>query len=94
MIYLKDLYQLARHVKKDIQDDYLAFEEDDVPGIQLTIGWDPKMDTWSYQTGDNSFMGSAYHYPVWAVCGVYRTSNCRDLARDLIDQLYEQRETM
>ena len=90
MIYLKDLYHLTRAVKQDIADDYRAFEEDEKPGVQLTIGWNPENDTWSFQTGDNSFSGGAYHYPVWAVIGVHRNSNCRQLAKDLVDQLYEQ----
>jgi hypothetical protein len=87
---IKELAALVRAVKKDIQDDYRAFDEDDVPGIQLTIGWSPEEGDWSFQTGDNSFMGSAYHYPVWAVQGVYRRSNSREVARDLIAELAEQ----
>ena len=87
---IKDLAALVREVKADIDDDFRAFEEDDKPGIQLTIGWNPKTGDWSYQTGDNSYMGSAYHYPVWAVTGVYRRSNSRELARELRAELEEQ----
>jgi hypothetical protein len=92
MIYQKDLYALARVVKQHIHDDYRAFEDDEVPGIKLTIGWNPKDNTWSFQTGDNSCTGGAYGYPIWAVTGVYRDSNCLDIAKDLINQLYEQIE--
>ena len=90
MLTITELYPLVRAVKLDIEDDYRAFEEDEIPGIQLTIGYDPREDEWSFQTGDNSFMGSAYHYPIWGVVGVYRNSNCRDLAQDIIDQIEEQ----
>lgn len=87
---ITDLYPLIRAVKADIQDDYRAScaPEDDAPGIQLTIGASPD-GSWSYQTGDNQFMGGAYFYPHWAVVGVYRASNCRELARDIREQLEE-----
>lgn len=89
---IKELASLVRHVKAYISDDYRAFEEDEEPGIQLTIGWNAETGSWSYQTGDNSYTGSAYHYPIWAVAGVYRRSNSREVARDLIDELLEQTE--
>jgi hypothetical protein len=87
---IKDLAELVRAVKADIAPEYLAFEDDDVPGIQLTIGWNPETGEWSYQTGDNSYTGGAYHYPLGGVVGVYRSSNSRDVARDIRDQLDEQ----
>jgi hypothetical protein len=84
---IKELVPLIKNIKKDISDEYLAFEGDDMPGIQLTIGWDADSGNWSYQTGDNSYSGSAYGYPHWAVVGVYRRSNALDLARDIREQL-------
>jgi len=87
---IKELADLCKEVKRDIEDDYRAFEDDDCPGIQLTIGWDSETGEWSYQLGDNAFMGYAYHYPTWAVTGVYRRSNCRELARELQDELAQQ----
>ena len=90
MIRQTRLYPLIREIKGYIQDDYLAFYEDEEPGIQLTIGYDPKDDSWSYQTGDNSFHGSAYFYPIWGVVGVYRNSNCREVAKDIVEQIAEQ----
>ena len=81
---------LVKAVKSDIADDYRAFDDDDLPGIQLTIGWSPDTGEWSFQTGDNSYMGSAYHYPLLAVVGVYRRSNSREVARELRDELDEQ----
>lgn len=84
------LSSLVKHVKANIADDYRAFEDDDIPGIQLTVGWNPETGEWSYQTGDNMYSGDAYFYPIWAVCGVYRRSNSVELARDLIAQLEDQ----
>ena len=84
---IKELFAIIQAVKAEISDDFLAFEEDDKPGIKLTIGFNPKNGLWNFQTGDNSFTGNAYGYPDWAVVGVYRNSNCRELAKDIIDQL-------
>ena len=88
---ISELYPLVRAVKQDIADDYRATQDpdDDIPGIQLTVGADVETGQWSFQTGDNSFTGSAYHYPDWAVVEVYRTANCRKLAREIIAQLVE-----
>jgi hypothetical protein len=86
---IKELYELCRHIKKYIEDDYLAFEGDDKPGIQLTVGAD-KDGSWDYQTGDNSFSGGAYLHQYWANVGVYRSSNCLDLAQELRCQLADQ----
>ena len=87
---IKELSALVRAVKKNISDEYRAFEDSDVPGIQLTIGWNPEDGEWSFQTGDNSFTGGAYGHSIWAVQGVYRRSNSREVARDLIAELDEQ----
>ena len=89
MITKSELYELCRAVKKDIADDYRAFEEDEVPGIQLTVACNDDMSKWGYQTGDNSYSGGAYFCPHWAVVGVYRSSNCRELATEILDQLIE-----
>jgi hypothetical protein len=86
---IADLSALVKHVKKHIDNDCRAFEDDDKPGIQLTIGWSAESGEWSYQTGDNSYTGGAYHYPHWAVVGVYRRSNSVELARDIQSQLFE-----
>jgi hypothetical protein len=80
------LSALVRHVKKYIGDEYRASEEENIPGIQLTVACDDK-GNWDYQTGDNSYSGAAYHYPHWAVVGVYRRSNSKEVARDIQDQL-------
>lgn len=85
------LASLVRAIKADIADDYRASEEDTVPGICLTIGWNVTGE-WSYQTGDNSFTGGAYGYPHWAVVSVYRTSDSRALSREIRSQLLDVSE--
>ena len=86
---IRELSELVRSIKPHILDDYIA-EDETLPGIDLTIGFDPETSAWSYQTGDNSFTGGAYGYPVWAVTRIYRRSDSRELARELIEQLDEQ----
>lgn len=86
---ISELSALVKHVKKHIDNDCRSFEDDDKPSIQLTIGWCAETGEWSYQTGDNSYTGGAYHYPHWAVVGVYRRSNSVSLARDIQSQLFE-----
>jgi hypothetical protein len=88
---IKDVSALVRDVKRcGIADDCRAFQEDDLPGIQLTVGWNPENGEWSWQSGDNSYSGSAYFFPIWGVAGVYRRSNSREVAKDIISQLDEQ----
>lgn len=94
---VRDLAALVRAVKATIRDDYRASEDDDSPGICLTVGWCAvsqwsggvyvNAGEWSYQTGDNSYTGGAYAYPHWAVVSVYRRSDSRALARDIRNQL-------
>lgn len=86
---LKDLAALVRHVKAQIGDEYRAFEDDEMPGIQLTVGADDAGNWWSYQTGDNIYSGGAYGFPYRGVVVVYRRSNSRDVARDLQSQIAE-----
>lgn len=86
---IKDLVPLIKSIKKQISDDFRAFDEDEIPGIQLTVGADMVTGEWDYQTGDNSYSGGAYHYKDWGVVGIYRNSNCLELARDIQNQLAE-----
>ncbi len=88
---IKDVAALVRHVKAQVpreDPDYIA-DGDDKPGIDLTIGVDTVSGDWSYQTGDNSYTGGAYGYRDWGVTRVYRATNSRDCARDLIAQIDE-----
>jgi hypothetical protein len=85
----EEMFELVSDVQGDICDDFLAFEDDDEPGIQLTVGLSPD-GSWDYQTGDNSYTGGAYGHPVWAVVGVYRESDPSAVAADILDQLAEE----
>jgi len=81
-----------REIKRSgIRDEYRAFEEDDIPGIMITLGANGDDSTdWVIQTGDNSYSGCAYGYLYWGVGGLYRRSNCLELARELIDEIADQ----
>ena len=86
---IKDITDLLISLKSQICDDYRASDDpddDDMPGMQVTISTNGN-DTWNYQTGDNSFSGGCYGDPYWAVISLYRRSNCRDLAREAINEL-------
>lgn len=85
---VKDLSALIRAIKPEISDKYRE-SPDDLPGIGITIGWNPETGDWSYQTGDNSYTGGAYGFPVWAVDRIHRRSDSREMARDLRAQLEE-----
>lgn len=86
--HIRELASLLSGLKRDIDDDYRAHEDDDKPGMSVTIGWSED-GAWSYQTGDNSFTGGAYGYPHWATVNLYRRANCQELARDIRRQLTE-----
>ena len=86
----EDIALLIEDLKWCIDDECRAFEEDDEPGIQLTIGTNGDMSDYGWQSGDNSYSGAAYGYPYWAVVGVYVDTSASDLAQDCIDQLEGQ----
>jgi hypothetical protein len=81
---IKDLTDLLKQLKKSIGDDYRAFEDDDRPGMQVTVGINTETGDWDFQTGDNSYSGAAYHYKTWGIGYLYRNSNCREVAKDII----------
>lgn len=64
--------------------------DDDTPGMCVTIATNDDVSDWTYQTGDNSFMGSCYHYPHWEVIYLYRDSFCCDLAKTAVRGLAER----
>ena len=59
-------------------------------GMDLTVGFNPKSKEWDYQTGDNSYSGACYFYPIWGVTTIFPRSKSKDLARDVIDQIRNQ----
>ena len=89
---IKEVSSLIKSLKKDIDDDYRAYDDDDsnVPSMLVTIGIDPDTGAWSYQTGDNSYTGGAYGYRYWSVTAITRRSNSREVARYLIEDAASQ----
>jgi hypothetical protein len=85
---IKDLASLVSAVKATIGSDYRASEEDYLPSILLTVAISDD-GSWNYQTGDNSYFGGCYFHPHWAVVSIYRRSNCRAIARDILGQWQE-----
>ena len=82
---IKDLASLVLAVKSTIGSDYRASEDDYFPSILLTVAISDD-GSWGYQTGDNSYSGGCYFHPYWAVVSIYRRSNCRAIARDILEQ--------
>ena len=82
---IKELTGIIMFLKCNITDDCIA-EDETVPSIAITIGY--SLDsTWGYQSGDNSFFGSAYGHNVWAIDTIYRRSNSRTIAKNLLAQI-------
>lgn len=84
-----DLVRLLKNLKKEIGDEYRASEEDTLPSMEITIASNEDLSDWTYQTGDNSYTGSCYHYPHWGVGVLYRRSDTEALANELLDNLSE-----
>jgi len=88
--FQSEIENLLKFVKRTIQSDDRACEDDTLPGILVTVGADENDDSsfsWSYQTGDNSYTGGAYGFPHWAVISLHRRSNCRALAQDAVNEI-------
>jgi hypothetical protein len=83
---IKELAAELSHAKRHIEDDMIAMDES-APSIDVTLACDET--GFALQLGDNSFSGPAYGFRHWGVAGLYRNSNCRELARDLIGQCRE-----
>lgn len=86
---IKDVTTLIQAIKAEIQDDYRAFEDDEDPGILLTIASTDGKE-WGWQTGENCYTGGAYKYAFWLVEGVYRNTNCRELAIEMVREIKDQ----
>ena len=74
--------------------------EDGTPCLDMTLGTDKKLSDWGIQSGDNSFTGNAYGFPLWGVgtltmCEDWKNkeaveNHVRELAFDLIDDAMNQ----
>lgn len=88
----REITRLLKALKHDIGDDYRACEDDDCPGMCVTIGATPNDEgelIWSFQTGDNSYSGGAYSHHNWGVIYLYRRSRSAELARQAVEEIAE-----
>ena len=85
--FYDQLIETLDAIRNDISDEYLAYPDDDEPGIQVTLACNDSGNEYALQTGDNSYTGSAYGFPHWAVSAVYRDSDLDQLTDDLLSQL-------
>jgi hypothetical protein len=85
---IKDLASLVSAVKATITPYCRASEDDSLPSVLLTVAISED-GSWDYQTGDNSYSGGCYFHPYWAVVSICRRSNCRAIARDILEQWRE-----
>lgn len=92
----QELYTLLVAIKKKqdwkrLRVDFDDYDGDTEPYIDITIGctfdFEEGAIGWNYQTGDNSFTGGAYGHPEWFTTSLLSRSNCKDLAKDLIDEV-------
>lgn len=75
-----------------IRDEYRAYDDcddDSEPSMLLTVGADDAL-AFGWQTGDNSFTGGAYGFPLWGIGSVYRDSDPAGVAREIVDEIAEQ----
>jgi hypothetical protein len=83
---IKKLSAALSRAKSEIDDGMIAMDDSE-PSIDVTLACD---DTgYALQLGDNSYSGPAYGFRHWGVANLYRKSNCRELARELINQCRE-----
>jgi hypothetical protein len=86
---------LSNEVLTDLKDfitaNIASFIEDAIEydGLDLTIACNDQGDKWTYQTGDNSFTGSCYSLPHWAVTAVFENTTASELIEDVTRQLEE-----
>lgn len=84
----REIRSLLIQLKRDICDDYRCTDDpdDNTPGMLVTVATTDG-ESWSYQTGDNSFTGGCYSHPHWSLIYLYRRSNCAELASSAVDEL-------
>jgi len=76
--------------KETIIDELSTLLDNNPVEIELTVGCNDNGD-WSYQTGDNSYVGDCYGMPYWAVETIAPDSDVAELADSIIGQLAELR---
>ena len=84
----REIRSLLIQLKRDICDDYRCTDDpdDNIPGMLVTVATTDG-ESWSYQTGDNSYTGGCYSHPHWSLIYLYRRSNCAELASSAVGEL-------
>jgi hypothetical protein len=72
---------------KSLIDDDMKESADDLPSIQITIASNELMEEFAFQSGDNSYTGACYNFPIWHSDYLYRRSNCKKLASNMLNTL-------
>lgn len=87
---VKAIASLLKSLKPYIGDEYRCTDDPDdtTPGMLVTIGASPD-GSWHYQTGDNSYSGGAYSHAYWGLVYLHRRTNCREAAKDAIEEIAE-----
>jgi hypothetical protein len=80
------LESILKDYKSNIDDD-MKDHADELPSIQITIATNDDAQEFGFQSGDNSFSGACYHYPIWHTDYLFRRSNCKKLASNMINEL-------
>lgn len=91
MLNKRTLLDLVSRLVGEIDEDYrssIQEPDDETPMMDVTIACDSNLD-WTWQTGDNSYSGSIYSYPHWAVVYLSRDDDPESVVTDIIDQLGE-----
>jgi hypothetical protein len=89
----RELLDFLKSAKKDIGKYDLIVTGDGLkPGFDFTFGFKITDDgiSWNYQTGDNSFTGGAYGFPIWVTACLMRRTNLKQLVNDIVDDLQNQ----
>lgn len=84
---------LCRYVYQELEPCDCADECqcDAINEIQVTIACDDGLTEWTYQTGDNSYTGSCYHYPHWGVGYVskWTEGSFDELANEIVEEMLD-----
>ncbi len=84
----REIRTLLISLKREIGDDYRTSDDhdDNTPGMCVTFGTNDG-ESWSYQTGDNSYTGGCYGCRHWSVISLYRRDNCTAHAKAIVEEL-------
>lgn len=89
MLSISNIQMLLQQIKPTIEPDFRAYEDDTKPGILVTVSTNNGKD-WNFQTGDTQFSGACYGDDYWHTVALYRNSNCKTLAKEIVTSLKDQ----